>query len=148
MSRHLAHPLVRFAVVGLSNTLISFLAFQALLLVFEGLLVRATLAQLGSFALGICWSFFWNRRWTFRPSSGEATPAQRPLPQFLRFVALQASLMLGSAACLGVLIDRLHQPPTLTWVLVMGVVTGLNYALSRYWAFRPSVTAVTPSAPR
>ncbi len=146
LARLLALPIVRFGVVGLSNTLVSFAAFHALLHVLDDVSVRASLAQFGSYALGIGWSFFWNRRWTFRSDGAAGAAPERPASQFVRFATLQAVLMVGSATSLGVLVDQLQQPPTLMWILVMGVVTVLNYVLSRYWAFRPTTAVAAPPA--
>lgn len=144
LARLLALPIVRFGVVGLSNTLVSYAAFRTLLHVLDGISVRASLAQFGSYALGIGWSFFWNRRWTFRSDEATGAVPERPAAQFVRFVTLQAGLMVGSATSLGLLVDQLHQPPTLMWISVMGLVTVLNYVLSRYWAFRPSAAPLAP----
>lgn len=53
---------IKFAVVGVSNTLVDFLVFQLLNL----MLGWAYLAQVIGYSAGILNSYFWNSRWTFK----------------------------------------------------------------------------------
>lgn len=53
---------VKFAVVGVSNTLVDFLVFQLLNLA----LGWSYLAQVIGYGAGILNSYFWNSRWTFK----------------------------------------------------------------------------------
>ncbi len=131
-ARRLVSPeLLRFLVVGASNTLLSYGVFQLLLRAFEGFALRGTVSQMITYAIGTAWSYFWSRKWTFRstqPALGEAT----------RFVTLQVILAVTSMALIGVLVDWLQQHPTLSWVGVMGVITVGNYTASKWWVFAQS----------
>jgi putative flippase GtrA len=115
---------VRFGVVGVSNTLISFAAFWA-----AHRLMPAAGAQCVSYVVGMIWSYYWNRRWTFQSQSNVASEASR-------FFTLQIAFMLLSSGALGVLVDRLHLPAGPAWLAVMVVVTVLNFLASRFWAFK------------
>ncbi len=53
---------VKFAVVGVSNTVVDFLVFQLLNLT----LGWSYIAQVIGYSAGILNSYFWNSRWTFR----------------------------------------------------------------------------------
>ena len=120
--------LVRFVIVGLSNLVLSYTVFWLSLRVFGQFALRGTASQLVTYAVGTGWSYFWNRRWTFqsdKPVAGEAT----------RFVLLQLSLMVASTALIGVAVDWLTFNETLSWVVVMGVITVANYTLSKLWVF-------------
>ena len=119
----------RFVVVGLSNAVIGFSVFRACMAVPVDVPLKAALSQLVTYAVGITWSFWLNRRWTFRSRGNLA-------PQAARFVFLQVSLALSSAAALGLAVDHWGNPATASWLVVMAVVTLLNYVLSRHWAFR------------
>lgn len=120
---------VRFLLVGFSNFAISFLVFHSLLHLPERLRPSIFVVQLLSYSVGTAWSYIWNRRYTFQ-SSG------RPLGEASRFVLLQCSLALASAAIIDVAVVSVEIPPTVAWFLVMIGVTALNYFLSRRWAFR------------
>ena len=118
--------LMRFGVVGVSNTVIGYSVFRL-----AHRAAPAAGAQVLSYLVGMLWSYYWNRRWTFRSQSkvtGEAA----------RFFSLQIAFMLLSSASLGLLVDHLHQNPTLSWFAAMVVITVLNFVVSRFWAFKPA----------
>ena len=118
---------VKFLIVGLSNTLLSYLVFMLGLLLLKHVNMSATIAQLLSYLAGMLWSYYWNKSWTFESDNYSS--------QLYRFIILQVSLALLSAAIIGYSIDYLDYFPTITWVLVMGFITLLNYYLSRHWVF-------------
>ena len=116
--------------MGVSNTALGYVFFQLALHVLPARALPATSGWIAGYTVGTCWSFYWNRRWTFRsttaPIAGQAA----------RFVTLQAVLGLLSAAAIGLTVDHLGFPATLTWVCVTAVITVVNFLLSRHWAFR------------
>jgi len=120
---------LRFVLVGISNFVISFAVFHLLLLLKMTFPFRTAAIQLVSYAAGTAWSYFWNRRFTFRSTS----PA---LPQATRFVGLQIALALVSTLLIGLVVDVLGFSPTPSWFVVMGVITVTNFVLCRWWAFR------------
>ncbi len=118
----------RFIVVGLSNLVLSYVAYWLLLKLFAGFALRGAASQAITYAIGTTWSYFWNRRWTFQsdqPALGEAS----------RFVAVQVVLALCSSALIGVAVDWLHLHETLSWFVVVGVITVANYGLSKFFVF-------------
>lgn len=121
--------LVRFGVVGLSNTAIGFGAFWT-----AHRVLRAAVAQGIAYTLGTLWSYYWNRRWTFQSQGKVASEAGR-------FFSLQIGFMLLSSALLGLLVDHAHLPSAPCWLAVSALVTVLNFVASRYWAFKPRVDA-------
>ncbi|MBP1691101.1 MAG: GtrA family protein [Bacteroidetes bacterium] len=125
----LQSTLLRFLAVGFSNFLVSFTIFHGCLMLPWDVAWKASFSQIISYSAGTVWSFYWNRRLTFR-SDG---PIVR---QGLRFFLLQGSLAVISSVMIGIGVDVLHQHPTVTWVCVMAVITIVNYLLSRFWAFK------------
>jgi putative flippase GtrA len=119
----------RFVVVGASNALIGFAVFRACLATPVDVPFKAALSQLVTYAVGISWSFWLNRRWTFRSRGSVAGQAAR-------FTFLQVCFALLSAGAIGLAVDHWGQPASISWLLVMSVVTVLNFLLSRFWAFR------------
>jgi putative flippase GtrA len=119
--------MIRFGMVGVSNTAIGFVAFWSLSHV-----LSVTASQGIAYTLGMLWSYYWNRRWTFQSQgavSGEAG----------RFFSLQIGFMLLSSALLGILVQHAHWPKWPSWVGVSVLITLLNFVASRYWAFKPAV---------
>ena len=118
--------LVRFGIVGVSNTGIGFVAFWSLHRV-----LGAAAAQGIAYTLGTLWSYYWNRRWTFQSQGKVASEASR-------FFGLQLGFMLLSSVLLGLLVDHAHLPSLPCWLAVSALVTVLNFVASRYWAFKPA----------
>lgn len=123
---------LKFCMVGVSNTLLSFLVFWTLV---QGDL-HVFLAQILSYLAGIFWSFFINSRWTFR-ANGALTN------RFVRFLVLQVSLMLLSAFSVSTLTSVSLLGPSISWVLVMAVVTVVNFGVSRAFVFADEVSGKT-----
>lgn len=123
--------LVRFVVVGFSNLVISYGTFWFSLQALRGFVLRATVSQALAYVIGTAWSYYWNRRWTFRSDA----PAMREAG---RFVFLQAVLGVSSSALIGAAVDWLRLDATLAWVVVASFITACNYVLSKWWVFAPS----------
>jgi putative flippase GtrA len=127
---------VRYALVGLSSTILD---FGLLALLTDGAGWKPLAANPVCFALGVTNSFYWNRHWTFPEASH-----RRPLGQYARFVlvnligvslnqaVLAAALILGPQAGL--------DPAWCKWggKVVAVPVGGLwNFAANARWTFRP-----------
>lgn len=117
---------VRFGVVGVSNTLLGYSVFRG-----AHRVLPAAASQALSYLVGMLWSYYWNRRWTFKSQDNVASEAAR-------FFSLQVGFLLLSAALLGLLVDHLHQNPTLSWIGTSALCTVLNFVASRFWAFKPA----------
>jgi len=118
--------MVRFGVVGVSNTLIGYTVFRG-----AHRALPAAASQGLSYLVGMLWSYYWNRKWTFKSQGNVAAEA-------MRFFALQIAFLFLSAAMLGLLVDHLHQNPSLSWLGTAVVITVLNFVASRFWAFKPA----------
>lgn len=49
---------------------------------------------------------------------------------------LQIGMLLMSVATMHAMVDISKKNPTLSWIIVMGIVTFINYLGSKYWVFR------------
>ena len=115
---------VRFGVVGVTNFVVSFSVFWS-----AHHLMPAAGAQCVSYVVGMLWSYYWNRRWTFQSQGPVASEAGR-------FFTLQIAFMALSSLLLGLLVDHLHFHPSASWFAVMTLITALNFLASRFWAFK------------
>ena len=102
----------RYAVVGLSSTVIDFGIFALLTDIGSWSPLAANPI---SFTLGVTNGFYWNRHWTFAGATREA-----PLGQYVRFVLVNL---------VGVLIDQ----SILAAALALGPIAGLETSLAK-WA--------------
>ena len=87
-----------------------------------------SLAQAMAYGAGMFWSYAWNRTWVFGSRD-------RVIEEGSRFLVVQVSLMLISIVAIGVAVEGLGTDPVLAWVMVMAVITILNFLLLRWWAF-------------
>jgi putative flippase GtrA len=119
--------LVRFGVVGVSNTLLTLVAFA--LLTRAGVVADAASAL--GFVAGAVNGYLLNRAWTFRARGGVATLARYVPVQALGALASATGVRLASTDA------RLHR--LVAECLVIPPVTLLTYALSRRFVFRRSI---------
>jgi putative flippase GtrA len=117
---------VKFGIVGISNTLITFSLYTLLLKVFGVWYLAA--AAIG-FVAGAVNGFLLNRRWTFSEHVGDAlTP--------VRWMIVQSCGLGVNEGLLYLLVHDARLDKLLAQALVMGVVTVSTFAANRAWTFR------------
>jgi putative flippase GtrA len=130
VSRHGRAPLLlqfmKFGIVGVSNTLLTFLVYTLLLKVFG---VWYLLASAIGFGVGAVNGFLLNRRWTFRGHVGDArTP--------LRWTLVQSSGLGLNEALLYLWVDGIGLDKLLAQAFATGIVTVVTFLANRAWTFR------------
>ena len=142
----------KFIVVGFSNFAISFAVFYLLYNhwklsgVFYGLFgqagkgiedfilqlgvtsLDATLANIFGYSAGTINSFIWNKFWTFQVKHETKS-------QFARFFLLNISCLFLSSLSLFIFTDYLRFPYGSVWFVTMGIITLINFVISKYWVF-------------
>jgi putative flippase GtrA len=117
---------VKFGIVGISNTLLTFAVFTLLLKVFGVWYIAASAV---GFVVGATNGFLLNRRWTFAGHVGDAfTP--------LRWAIVQGA---GLGINLGLLYLLVHDAgldELLAQALATVVVTITTFLVNRAWTFR------------
>jgi putative flippase GtrA len=117
---------VKFGIVGISNTLITFAVYTVLLKVFGVWYIAAS--GIG-FVAGATNGFLLNRRWTFREHVGDAlTP--------VRWMIVQSC---GLACNLGLVYVFVHDASLdklVGQIPATAVVTVLTFLANRAWTFR------------
>lgn len=124
---------VKFAIVGVTNTVIDF-SIYFFLTRFVTFFQRADhflIANVIAFSIAVTNSYAWNRRWTFRNSPGSIA---RQFPIFLAVNLIGLSLNEGS---LYLLVRSFHLYDLFGKVIAICLSTTSNFLLSRFWAFKP-----------
>jgi putative flippase GtrA len=140
--RHSGYPLfvqfMKFALVGVSNTLIT-LAVYTFLLKVAGVWYLAASAI--GFVVGAINGFLLNRRWTFREHVGDAlTP--------VRWGVVQSCGLAVNEGMLYVLVHDAHLEKVLAQVAATVIVTITTFLANRAWTFRVrSAVAVAGGSP-
>jgi len=119
--------LVKFIVVGVSNTVISYIVFY----IFYNLFLdnNAFLSQCISYAAGIIWSFIWNRKWTFSEQKSHWVVVYP-------FIISQTILLFLSASMLEYATSNLDWNINLIWICVMLIITAINFIVMKFGIFK------------
>ena len=126
--------LLKFAVIGVSNTLVDYLVFFLLNNISP---TGYGVNQAISYTCGMLNSFILNRQWTFSDSRGN-----RKIPgQFWRFIVVNGISLAVTVETMTVLVYTLGLNAYLAKVLVILIAQAINFLGYRLWVFRkPSGT--------
>ena|SRR6185437_6550948 len=117
---------VKFGIVGVSNTLISFAVYTLLLKAFGVWYVAAS--GIG-FAVGAINGFLWNRAWTFRGHVGDAlTP--------VRWFVVQSCGLLVNLGLVYLFVDGVGLDELTGQAATIAIVTVLTFFANRAWTFK------------
>jgi putative flippase GtrA len=121
---------IKFGLVGLSNTAISYGTYS--LLVFLG--VYYILASVIAFVVSVCNSFYWNNKYVFSSHDNKFYTLFR---KFIKtFIAYASTGLLLQNILLWTLVEYFHISEYLAPLLILVVTVPLNFILNKYWAFR------------
>ena len=118
----------RFALVGISNTLICYLSYDLIYRLLGAQFLRAAIAQSMAYCIASMWSYALNKRWTFKNTGGRKNSG-------MRFAISQLAMYLIHTSSLSLLVDFLHWHARLTWFGLTAIVTVLNFLVLKYWVF-------------
>jgi putative flippase GtrA len=131
-ARHVTTQFVKFGIVGVSNTLLTFAVYTLLLKVFGVWYVAASAI---GFAVGAVNGFLLNRRWTFHGHVGDAfTP--------LRWTIVQGAGLGANTGLVYLFVDGLSIDKLLGQVPATAIVTVLTFLANRSWTFRTPAVAL------
>lgn len=116
--------LVRFAIVGIGNTLVDFGMFFLL----TSMGVSYVLAQVCSYSAGVINSYVWNRTWTFRVQE------KASVHQFFQFTLLNL-VSLGTTVILLQLLQLAAISLFTSKVIATIAGMAVNFIGSRFWVF-------------
>lgn len=121
---------IKFGIVGVSNTLISYIVYMVGITVG----IHYLLANFIAFAVSVSNSFYWNNRYVFKQEDGEERSA---LKAFVKTALSYAGtgLVLNSIL-LAVQVDILGIPEWLAPLINLVITVPLNFVLNKLWAFR------------
>ncbi len=123
---HVLVQFVKFGIVGVSNTTLTFVVYTLLL---KGFGVWYLLASAIGFAVGATNGFLLNRRWTFREHVGDSlTP--------VRWAIVQSGGLAINEGLLYALVDGVSFDKLVAQAMAIVVVTTSTFLVNRAWTFR------------
>ena len=121
---------VQFCVVGLSNTLISYLIYA----VFVLLGWNYILGSIVGFVVSVTNSFYWNNKYVFKQENGKHRSI---LASYVKtFLSYAATGLVLANILLVIWVELLHLPELLGPIVSLLVTIPLNFILNKLWAFR------------
>ena len=130
--------LVRYGLVGLTNTATDFGIFSILYFLIH---LDAVWANTFAFAIAVTQSYLFNGVWTF-----QLTKQQWSLRAYLRFVLINLGGLMISTVCIVSLSELI--PALVAKLLAAGVVLIWGFFLSRQFVFQTPTGTQTLRAPR
>lgn len=128
----------KFGVVGLTNTVISYIIYLVAFLFFQtaGLWenVDYLISQIIAFVLSVLWSFYWNNRYVFaEKKKGERNFGKALLKTYVSYaftgLFLNSILAVVWVQVLGV--SKLAAP-----IINLLISVPVNFLMNKFWAFR------------
>ena len=136
--RHNIAQFVKFALVGLSNTLISYVLYVFFLFFLQYFHLLSSydyiFSQIVSFLLSVLWAFYWNRRFVFRLSNDSNVVWWKALAK--TYVSYSfTGLFLGSFL-LVFWVEVFDVSKFFAPILTLLITVPMNFFLNKFWAFR------------
>jgi len=117
---------VRFAVVGVANTLVDLCVFTVLAQLLD---VNVYAAQVAGYSAGVANSYILSRSWTFRARDRFFGPA------LVKFLLLSLCMLLLSTGILFLCYDLGGLPKLAAKIVATGVTMVVNFLVNRFWVF-------------
>lgn len=128
---------IRFGIVGLSNTVISYVIYVISLLICQQLSVFASIdyliATIVSFALSVLWSFYWNSKFVFHLNGGIAEWIKALIKTYVSYSF--TGLFLSTILQL-LWVEVVGLPKMITPIINLLISVPVNFILNKFWAFK------------
>ena len=121
---------IRYAIVGISGTIIDFLTFVLLRHNFSFFQDHILLANSCGFILAVINNFWWNKIWTFEDKSNNYKK------QFSKFLIVSLAGLALSNFFIFLFVKILKINPELSKIITSGIVMFWNFLANKLWTFR------------
>ena len=129
---------VRFGIVGVSNTIISYVIYAGCLLLFRKFQIFRgidyLIAQVIQFILSVLWSFYWNNKVVFTLKTGEKRSVWKALIK--TYVSYSFTGLFLNSILLVFWVRILHISEFAAPILNLLISVPLNFVINKFWAFR------------
>lgn len=129
---------VKFGIVGLSNTLISYVIYMIVLLWFQNMGVFSKIdyliAQIVAFILSVLWSFYWNNRMVFVLEEGSRRSWWKSLLK--TYVSYSFTGLFLNSLLLVLWVNILGISEFIAPIINLLISVLLNFIINKFWAFK------------
>lgn len=130
---------IRFCLVGVTNTLLSYIINLVILLALKPLLWKHDyyLANIIAFILSVAWSFYWNNKYVFGSKDGKNQSKKSLLKMLIKtYVAYSFTGVFLANLLSWIWIDCLGISKYIAPLLNLVVSVPINFILNKFWAFK------------
>ena len=121
---------IKFGIVGLSNTVISYAVYAALTYIGVPYLI----ASIVGFVASVLNSFFWNNRYVFKKGDGERRNPWWTLAK--TFLAYAGTGLVLANVLLVLLVEKAGVSKYIAPIVTLVVTIPLNFVINKFWSFR------------
>lgn len=129
---------VRFGIVGVSNTIISYAIYMVSLLIFKGMHILPTtdyfVAQIIAFLLSVLWSFFWNNKMVFVKEEGQERVWWKALLK--TYVSYSFTGLFLNSILIVLWVQVLHISEFIAPIINLLISVPVNFLINKFWAFK------------
>lgn len=123
---------IKFGLVGVSNTLISYFIY----LIGLGIGLHYLLSSVLGFVISVINSFYWNNRYVFKTEEGEHRSVWKSFCK--TFLAYAGTGLVLNNILLFLQVDLLSVSETLAPLINLLITIPLNFIINKLWAFKKS----------
>lgn len=117
----------KFAVTGVANTLINFLVFTLLSVVFN---LNIYFSEIAAYTCGMLNSYIVNRTWTF------STKEKFLSSQLIKFIVTNIAVMLLSLLLLNIFTEHMMLSKIIAKIFATVITTVVNFLISKLWVYK------------
>ena len=128
---------IKFGIVGLSNTIISYIIYAASLLILRGINILPEIdyliAQVTMFVLSVLWSFYWNNKMVFVQEKNEKRNIWKALLK--TYISYAFTSLFLSSILLVFWVDFIGVSEFIAPIINLSVTVPINFLVQKFWAF-------------
>lgn len=126
---------LQFGLVGVSNTIISYLLYVVTLLLVSKSCVKFDyiIANIVSWLLSVLWSFYWNNKFVFKKEEGEKRNIWAAL--FKTYVSYGFTGLILNNILSVLWVSVLHISKMLAPIINLVISIPINFFMNKLWAF-------------
>ncbi len=128
---------IKFGIVGVSNTMISYLIYVAVIFLCEAFDIWQKadyiVATVISFALSVLWAFYWNKRFVFEL---DGTKKNILLALLKTYISYSFSGLFLKSLLSVFWVEIMNVSKFLVPFLCLIITVPVNFLLNKFWAFK------------
>lgn len=129
---------VKFGIVGVSNTVISYVLYVGSLLVLKRIggigKYNYLISQIIAFVLSVAWSFYWNNKMVFVLESGKKRSIWKSLIK--TYVSYSFTGLFLNSILLILFVDIIKISEFIAPIINLIISVPLNFIINKLWAFK------------